>query len=114
GMNRIYYLLFAGNSAYPMPTASIQAVFETFVSDFVHSGTMIDEMSYQVNGGNSVQVEIYLPVAGLNAGTHEFDIHIVSNVPGNPLLTVPVSIEIDDTPCSFFAALTEEYSCDGA
>ncbi|HKK38291.1 MAG TPA: PKD domain-containing protein, partial [Cryomorphaceae bacterium] len=111
--NRIYYLLFAGNSSFSTQVETMQSIFETFVEDFAAEIGFESDVSYEVASGETVQVELYIPVSGLEEGTYEFPIQILSNAPGNPLLTVPVTVEVDDTPCSFFEAIADEASCSG-
>ncbi|MGB6036138.1 MAG: PKD domain-containing protein, partial [Cryomorphaceae bacterium] len=111
--NRVYFLLFAGSSFSTTETATVQNIFETFVEDFVYDVGFQSEAGYEAEPGDTAVVELYLPVSGLDAGSYEFPIQIFSNAPGNSNLIVPVTVEVGDTPCSFFEAFVDENTCSG-
>lgn len=111
--NRIYYLLFSSQSTSPVSIETMLAVFETFVEDFIHSTEFAGDSLYEVEPGESVTVEVYIPIAGLDQGVYEFPVQIASNDPVNPVVTVPVVMEIDGAPCPYFEAIIDDASCSG-
>ena len=111
--NRLYYLLFSANELSPVQEETTQAVFETFIKRCVAVPGFAVDTVYEVEPGESVEIETYLQVAGLAAGSYDFSVEFTSNAPGGVQFDVPVTVEIDDAPCAFFEASVDLYNCTG-
>lgn len=100
GIERLYYLLFAGSSGSYISNASMENIMVAFL-DAIQEGPSwlnVQQASGVLSPGSSDQVVVTADAAGLIGGVYESDITVHSNDPLTPEITIPVTLTVTGAP----------------
>ncbi len=103
--DRVFYLLFASTSGGYVNDNQMQSIMEAFIDNLLQENYFlvdIDPASETVAPSSSEQVTLTFVNAGSAAGSYNSTITINSNDPLNPVVEVPVVVNVPNIPCSSF------------
>ncbi len=95
-IEKIYYLLYAGQNGYYIDNANTLLIMEKFVEIINNSADWISLDSEQdtISAGNSKDLKVTLNADYLEAGNYSARINIQSNDPENSLSKIPVKLNV--------------------
>lgn len=101
--SRLYYLLFASEAGGYIDDAQIEAIMDDFISIVESSGFItLPEGGYSLGAGESMDLELSFSTEQVAGGRYEEAVSVYSNDPLNPLVNIPVVIDVSYDLCAGF------------
>lgn len=100
GLNRMYYLLYAGSSGYYIHDTTALKIMIAFLNVINTSPEWV-QLSLTddtVSAGQQSQVNLTIVTSNLTSGQYHAHIDITSNDPDQPLITLPVFLDYSGLP----------------
>ena len=113
-VDRIYYLLFSSENGGYISDAKMLEIMNTFIKEVEPSELIrVPNGQYDLGAGELITLELDFTTTFVEGGQYQDFLPIYSNDPLNPILEIPISINVSDELCANFE-FTQTLDCSRA